>query len=652
MKLQFSVLIAVLSLICGAAHAQTATANGSPTPQDTPAPAAAGNSDSAAEQPGEAVIVVTPNRHPQSLAESTSAVTVITRREIEEKKAFDLTDIIRLAPSVAIAQSGTRGKVASLFLRGANSNQTLVLIDGVRANSPADGRFDFGTIPIENVDHIEVLRGPQSTLYGSDAMGGVINIITRRGVGEFHTGGDIEFGSHTTDRQTLSARGSLGHDGLSLSATRLHSSGYFGNDDYRNLSASLRYDHALAGHRNLAFIGRIDNADEGTPGQEFLAFDPNARSRPHDLLGSLQYTNDAKRRHDRVVLGSFDRSLRFNDPINPSDPPAAQSFTNSLLKDRILSLDAQSSFDMGRHTLTGGAELRNEHASGSTFSTFGNTVFGQGTNTKALFAQDEFRTGRLALVPGLRLEDNSQFGRDLNGRVAASYDLAGHSKLKATIGTGFRAPAIDELYYPQSGDPTLKPEKSVGYEVGYERSLGHRGRMELTLFRNRYRNLIGTVLTPKSPTYPFGFKAGNAARATTQGLEIGYDQPFGDGFRAIINHAFINTSASGGPLLRRPRFTTSADLLYHRSKIGYDLGLVAQGRRYDNDFAAPPFGAGRGLGIYSGYSRVDLTLSYDLRPGLQVYTRAQNLLDRRYEEVAGFPAPGFNFVIGLQTRAF
>lgn len=626
------------------ARAQDAT----PTPQPTPI-----GSEEAGER--EVEIIVTPTRNPRPLADSTSSVTLIDRERIAQKKPFDIIDIVRQAPSMVIAQSGTRGKSASIFLRGSNSNQTLVLIDGVRANSPADGRFDFGTIPADNIERIEVLRGPQSALYGSDAIGGVVNIITRRGQGPFRTGGGIEFGNFATNRQIVSARGEVGKGALSFSASRLKSEGDFANDDYRNLNASLRYDYNLNSRSQLALIGRIEDGEVGTPGQQFLAFDPNARSQPRNLFGTIQYTNEAQRadkvlRRDRITFGAFDRNLKFNDPANPGAP--FPSFTDSRLRDKIYLIDAQSTFNRGRHAITLGGELRREQASGNSLSSFGNTVFNQATTTRALFLQDEFRSGRFALVPGLRFENNSQFGSDVNGRLAANYTLDRHSKLKASVGTGFRAPAINELYFPQFGDPNLQPEESLGFEVGYERETTRGGRLEVTAFTNRFRDLIGTVATPKTPQFPFGFKAGNAASARTQGLEFSIAQPFGNGFTAIINHAFLNTSSSAGPLLRRPKFVTSADLLFRRNKIGADLGLNAQGRRFDNDFAAPPFGSGRGAGFYSGYTRLDLTLSYDLRPGLQLYTRAQNLLNRGYEEVAGFPAPRLNFVVGVQTRAF
>lgn len=620
-----------------------------PTPTEVPTPAPAATTDD-----NETVIVVTAERNAQPLSETPSTVTVITREQIEAKKPFDITDLFRLAPGVSVAQTGSQGKGASVFLRGTNSNHTLVLLDGVRANSPADGRFDFGTIPVENIERIEVLRGPQSALYGSDAIGGVINIITRRGEGPLKTGAQLEIGSDSINKQVVTARGSVGKGGLSFSATRLKSGGITSNDDYKNLGASLRYDLPLSEGKQISFISRVDDAEVGTPGQTDFTADPNARSKPRDLFGSVQFTNAAGKRNDRIVLGAFDRRLKFNDAVNPGVPAGSASSTDSVNQNRVLTLDAQSAFSLGSHTLTVGGEARQERAAVDSVSSFGgfpfNTQFSKSTHTEAIFLQDEYRTGRFTLVPGARYERNSQFGNDTNGRLAAAYDLTSNSKLKASVGTAFKAPSFNDLYFPNYGTPTLKPEESTGYEVGYEHGLTSGGRVEVTAFRNNIKNLIAGVAAP-TPADPFRFIAANINRATTEGLEFGLDLPLGRGFRAVVNHAFLNTDAQPN-LIRRPKFASTADLLFKCGKFNSDLGLVAQGRRYDNDFQGPPFGSGRGAGIYGGFTRFDLTLGYQVRPGIEIYGRLQNAFDRDYEEAAGFQTQGRNFVIGLKTAAF
>jgi vitamin B12 transporter len=615
-----------------------------PTPAtDTISSPSQNSATTPSEEEPEKIVVVTPTRNPRPLTQSTSAVTVITRQQIEQKKPFDVTDIINQVPGISVSQSGTRGKQTRVFLRGAAPDQTLVLIDGVRVNARSFGGFDFGTLAVENIERIEVLRGPQSALYGSDAMGGVINIITRRGTGEFSTGGRIEFGSYSTNKQVVTAGGELGKNRLSFAATRLNTNGFHRNDDYRNLGASLRFDHPLSEQANLAFTARIDDARIGTPGQvnpSFFAFDPNARSDQRNIVGSIEYSNKVGKRRDLVTLGLYDRHLDFNDPANPGDPNA---FANqNRFRDRVLTLDGQTSFALGKHTLTVGAEYYRESASVDILSTSSEfppfaASFSPTTSTQALYVQDEFRSGKLALVPGVRFENNSQYGSDINGRVSASYDLSTRSRIKTSVGTAFQSPTFDQLFFPPTGvssNPNLRPEESVGYDIGYELQLAGGGRFEATLFRNRYRDLINS-----------GFPPVNINRATTQGLELYLNQPFGNGFRAIINHSFLRTESSSAPLVRRPKFATSADLLYRRGKAQFDLGFVAQGRRFDigPSFTPEPF---------EGYTRFDLTAGYDIRPGVQAYVRAQNLFNRKYEEVAGFRAPRFNLVVGLATSAF
>ncbi len=605
----------------------------------------------------ETVIVVTAERNTQPLSDTPSTLTVVTRDQIEAKKPFDIIDILRLAPGISLAQTGSQGKGVSIFTRGSNSNHTLVLIDGIRSNSPADGRFDFGNLLVENIERIEVLRGPQSALYGSDAIGGVVNIITRRGEGPFQTGAGLEIGSNSLNKQTFSARGSVGRGGLSFSATRLKSGGQTDNDSYKNLGASLRYDLKLGEKSNVALIGRFDDAEVGTPGQTAFTIDPNARSRPRDAFGGVQFTRNDQKRRDKISFGIADRRLDFDDALNPGAPAASASSTHSVNKSRVLSLDAQSSFVLGRNTLTVGGETRRERARVNSQSIFGgfpfDSQFNQGTRTNALFVQNEFRSGRFTLAPGLRYERNSQFGNNSSGRIASAFEVKPGSRIKLSYGTAFKAPSFNDLYFPNFGTPTLEPERSRGYEIGFEREFSGNngnGRVEITAFRNQIRDLIAGVAAPTTAD-PFRFIAANINRAKTQGVEIGLDLPISSGVRAVVNQTFLSTDSTPN-LLRRPKFNTTADIIARRDKISADLGFIAQGSRFDNDFQGPPFGTGRGAGRYGGFTRFDLTLGYAVKPGIEVYGRFQNIFDRDYEEAAGFRAQGRNLVIGLRTAAF
>jgi vitamin B12 transporter len=290
--------------------------------------------------------------------------------------------------------------------------------------------------------------------------------------------------------------------------------------------------------------------------------------------------------------------------------------------------------------VTIGGELRRDSADLSLINDFGfgpfTTEFAPKTSTRALFIQDEFRSGKLSIVPGLRYEKNSQFGSDVNGRLAAAYQASTRTKFKASYGTGFRAPSFDLLYYPNFSNPNLQPEKSRGFDVGVEHEFSNGGLVEVNLFHNKFRDLI---------SYAGGFVPINVDNATTKGVEIGWNQPLGRDFRLRLNQTFLRWDSSSTPLVRRPKHTTAADLIYRRGKVILDLGFVSQGGRYDigPSFKPEPF---------DGYSRFDLTAAYEIKTNMQAYVRAQNLTNKKYEEVAGFRAPKFNFVVGLQTGLF
>ena len=638
MKLSFShtSLVVLPLLITSAARAQEITPTALPTPETATSSTRSeeSSSETAATEDKEDVVVVTATRTRQTLAETTSAVTVVTRAQIEAKKPVDLVEAIRLAPGVSVAQSGTRGKNTSIFLRGTNSNQTLVLLDGVRANSPADGRFDFGLVPVENIERIEIVRGPQSALYGSDALGGVINIITLRGRGENVSGGRLEFGSQNTNKQVFNFRG----EDLSLSFSRDASQGFFANDDYKNAGVALRFDRDLNPDSTLTFTLRGNDSEVGTPGQREFSFDPDARSRSRDFASGVQWNNKSGKRRDRVILGIADRRLRFEDKVNEGVP--FSSFTDSTNRSRVLDLDAQSSFDLGAHKVTVGGELRRENAVLDSDSTFGVSQFSEKTTTRALFVQNEYRRGALTLVPGIRYENNSQFGGNLSGRLAAGYELNDKLRLKGSLGTGFKAPSFNDLYFPNYGNVNLEPEKSVGADIGFEYSTSRDGLLNVSVFQNKLRNLITGVFVP-----PFSFQAQNVNRATTKGLEISLDQPLNDDWRFVLNQTFLRTSSSGQPLLRRPKFNTTADLIYRKNRVRAGLGMVAQGERFD---ISPSYSVEK----FGGFARFDLSLGYTLKSNHEIYARLGNLTNKRYDEAAGFPAPRFNFVIGLQRGAF
>lgn len=582
-------------------------------------------------------IEITSTRLPRDISQSVSAVTVITQKQIAALKPFDLVDVLNRAPGISVARSGSLGQTTSVRMRGSESDHTLVLIDGVRVNSSSSGQFDFGTIPIENIERIEILRGPQGGLYGSEAVGGVVNLITKRGTGPFATGGTLEFGSQGVNKQVVTAGGEMKQGRLSFSATRLSSNGFGPNDDYKNLGASLRYDHNLSKGSTLTFLTRLDDARLGVAGQRRFGFDPNARAKPRNWTNSLQWNNNAGKRQDTVILGLYDRSYRFNDP---RDTPA-DFFSTSNIQDRTLQVEGRSSWSLGAHTLTVGAEHRREKATYNNTSSFGNTQLNPKRNNTALYGQDEWRKGKFTLVPSVRWEDNQQFGSDFNGRLAAAYDLGNDDRIKASVGTGFHAPTFDFLYFPGFSNPNLRPEKNTGFDIGYARSFKNGGRVEVAAFYNRFRGLINSL--------PPDFIPFNVDRATSKGLELHLSRPIGKAWTVVFNQTLQSVDAANSNyLLRHPKYANTTDLIYRKDRWNADLALISQGRHFDDDFRFTP----GSQTFYPGFTRVDFTLGYNLKPGLELYTRFGNLLNRRYEEIAGYPAPRFNVVFGIKAKAF
>jgi len=485
-KLMTAAPLAVVTLT-HAVYAQDPAPSPIPNPADAPAATQATTTETSGTPEDEIVVVVTPTKNPRPLAETSSAVTVISRRQIEAKHPYDITDLLRMVPSLNMVQSGSRGKQSSVFLRGASPAQTLVLIDGVRVNSPSFGSYDFGTLSTDNIDRVEVLRGPQSGLYGSDAIGGVINIITRRGVGPLRTGAKLEIGTDGLNRQNFVARGETGKTGIAFSASRLGSDGTRPNDDYHNQAASLRLDRAISKSVNLAVTTRYDRAKLGILGQTF-GVDPNERGGSRTFFNSFQLTHDTPRRKDKISFGYFTKNLTDDDPINPGDG----FFGNTQTRDHVRTLEAQSALNLGHHVLTVGAELRRQQASIVGETNFGPTNYSAGTTTKAVFLQDEFKSGKNAFALSGRYEDNSQFGNDVNGRFSYAREIVKHTRLKAAVGTGFQAPTVDQLGSPFGGNLNLKPVENTTYEIGLQRDLSQGGSVELNVYRTRFKNLIGS----------------------------------------------------------------------------------------------------------------------------------------------------------------
>jgi vitamin B12 transporter len=604
-----------------------------------PAAFAAGpDTNSPASGPDEITITATRIATPQE--NSPDSVTVITREQIEQSQQHLVVDVLRGQPGVEVASTGQPGTVTGVFLRGADSDQTLVLVDGIRVNSPFNNQFDFSQLAVDNVERIEILRGPQSTLYGSEASGGVINIITQRGTAKPSAWVESEYGSFNTSitRGGFSAREgklSVGGDGS-----------YVRSDDSRVNSEYEQYH--LDGHVRYDFCDRFSatvlatyfqNSD-GTP-NDIYTTDPTARLKTETALFGLTLNADPTDWWNaKVKLSHSHERGSFDQPANTNN------FFTDYFSQTIAQrnqVDFQNVFTLSeQHTLLVGGTFENASADFSADGTYGPSALSKTIDTSSAYAQYDFKpVERLTFTVGGRVDDSTSFGTHETYRFGARATAPGTETIfRATLGTGFRAPSISDLYFPVYGNPNLKPEESLGWDAGFEQPLfQNQLRFGATFFHNHYDNLIQYA----------GLLPENVGRARTFGVETFVAWQVLTNLTARTGYTWLQTEDldTGAELLRRPEHQVSANLDWQiTQKIQADATAVFTGRRADENFDLYPATAVE-LG---SYTKLDLALRWRVQQHLEIFARAENLLDAQYQEAYGFPALGRGFYGGLRAQ--
>lgn len=597
-------------------------------------------------------IVVTANKFDTPTAELGAAVSIVTESDFQTYHYPTVEEALRGLPGVEIRRSGGFGKTTGLSIRGANGNQVQVLVDGVRVKSPSLGQVDLSDISPDLIERIEVVRGPQSTLYGADAMGGVVNIITKRGTGP--VGATIE--GAAGNRDTYQVRGTAAGEwkiiDYALAGSHLESNGQFKNDGTDQGALSARLGLSLPGNTHLSFVARWNRNDTDLP-VKFVCCGPlpinplidvNAQQQSETLLLSLEgTTRPVSWWESRARISSYDNAVGFQDA---PDPGYDFDFL-SLAQIRVERREAEwvNAFHIGRwSTSTVGLEYREEEANNrSSFSTFRAR-----TDTRAIFFEQQFRVlERLFLSAGFRVEDHSTFGTETTERGGFSYVLKSWgTRLHGSAGSGFRAPTLNDLFFPDFSNPDLKPERSFSWDVGVEQRLWmERIRLGLVYFHNDFDDLIRFV---SIPVFPFT-TAVNVARARAQGIEFVGAADLLPSLVASVSYTFTDSEdlETGRPLPREPR---------HRWHVGLTweplprLTLWVQVHTSSRQFESEQVGYNR------GHTRVDAGGTYRLLDkhgalqSLELTARVQNLLDEAYAEVRGFPALGIQALVGLRAR--
>ncbi len=603
-------------------------------------------------------VFVTSTRTEIPLSQVTTSATVITDKDIQNQQAETVSQILRTVPGLDVVQSGSRGNTTSVFIRGSESDHVLVLIDGVEANSTTLGAFNFAHLTTENVERIEVLRGAGGTLYGSQAIGGVINIITKKGQGPLEAGLSLEGGNGSTNRQALTLRGGAGQLGYSFSAARMASQGFHSvNDDYRNLAASGRLDYQVTEDASLKGIFHFVKTDLGLFNNNNFASqpDPNAREASTQYLGKLEWEQKILKNWDYRISGSM-----FKEHIKDSDDVDSCTFfgfpCDSRTRDRFRPQIDTGEFQTDYRfedwsTTTFGVEYKRRSASTS-------GGIDKAIRNLGYYLQEQFQflDRRLIMIPGIRLDDNQSFGTAWTPTFSAAYLFRETgTRLKASYAKGFKAPTLNDLFFPPGfgcpafGNPNLGPEKSWELDAGVEQDIVQdRVKVGATYFHREVKDLIEGRPIPGDP---FGcFRAENVGSARFDGVELTLSIKLLDSLTVNANYTYLDWDTADGKLPRRPRNRGNVNLNYFYDRWNVNLGANIVGRR-DDFRAASPFGNI----TKAGYAIFDLASYYSLPwrvpavKDLTLFGKIENLLNKKYEEPDGFRARPLNFLLGMRA---
>lgn len=610
-------------------------------------------------------VVVTATKTETPAGELGASVTVVTEDDFKTYHYPTVDEALRNVPGVEIRRSGSFGKTTAITIRGANSKQVQVLVDGVRVKSPTLGEADLSDLSPDMIERIEIIRGPQAALYGADAIGGVVNIITKKGKGPFSGYVSQEAGNYDTYATRSGLSGAWGVFNYALGASHLESNGHFKNDDSDQNAVNLRLGVALPRQTSIGYTLRYNRTETGLPvkfvSTNFgpLPIDPVIDSNNRNISETYVMGLDGKTRpvqwwETEARLGKYNNTNTFIDLPDRADecpfPPC--EFPSRIKVERKEAEWLNRFFVDSWSTSTFGLELRGEQghlrpgAPGSTVE-----PFDASSHTTSGFFEEQLRFWeRLFMTAGVRVEDNSRFGRDTteNGSLAYVVKETG-TRIHGSAGSGFRAPTFNELFFPGFSDPTLKPEVSFSWDAGVDQSLwDNRVRLGLTYFKNEFENLIGlvTIATP-----PF-VKGVNSGKARSQGIEFTSAVDLLENLVASLNYTYTHSLvlASRHPIPREPEHRWNVGLTWEPVKR---LSLFTQVQVVTQQFEASD---ALGGGLYnSGHTRVDIGGTYRLvdRYGylqsLDLTARIQNLLNEGYSEVRGFPALGLTALAGLRA---
>jgi vitamin B12 transporter len=584
-------------------------------------------------------IVVTATRFAQPLRQTLSSTTVITEQDIRNSQAPDVPTILRDVAGVEISQNGGVGKTTSLYLRGTNSTHVLVLIDGVRVNSATTGTTALDQLMLDQIERIEVVRGNVSSMYGSEAIGGVVQIFTKRGRGAPAFNASAGLGNQGTRRISAGLSGEKDGNDYSVQASAFNTDGVSAinpgiypkanpdRDGYRNTSLSANLGHAFnADHRIRAtlFASNGNNQYDSTYGAPTDLNTNRERLWKYSLSSEDQFTEIWNSKLQ--LANGVDQ---YRDYLN-----GAPSAYGSLFQTTSSQLSWQNLLRAGAGTqfLLGAESLRQKVAS--------DINPGYAVNARQINSLLAGYTGHYAahqLQLNLRQDNNSQYGNIATGLLGYGYDFTEAWRATANYSTAFRAPTFNELYYPNYGNAALRPERSRNIEAGVHYA-GDGRQFDAVYFDNRIRDLINSVLVDP---VNYVYQAQNVNQARIDGVELSYGEQFGDtGIKAALTSQNPRDAATGAPLDRRAKLY--GNLGVTRQLAGWQLGGEWQysGMRPDSSNTK----------VLAAYNVFNLTAGYPISKNLRWSLRVDNLTNQNDSNAYGYNPLGRRLYVGINYQ--
>lgn len=619
-------------------------------------------------------VIVTATKTAEPVTQTSVSADVITWQQIADRQQTDVLQLLRNIPGLNIVQTGARGGSTSLFTRGGESDYNLVLIDGVKVNN-AGGFYDFFDLTTVDVERIEIVRGPQSALYGSDAISSVIQVFTPRGEGAPHASFRFRGGNYNTFEEQGKVSGGTKTYGYSLAFGRIDSDGFLPiNNEYSNTTIASRFDWDGIPDLHLTTTvryvdGRFHFPTESA-GDRFDTLDPRQyQDRRRLVVGPRLVYNTFPWWQQTLQLGYYKQWSTYRDPFD--EPPDFGSFVSNNDEYR-LSADYSSTFFLPAilqivptFTIGGYGEL--EHLNQKSNFAGSVTRVEPSRNAQSFYSQLLLEwQEQLFVTTGFRLDDSSTYGTHMNPRVSAAYIFPWlKTKVRGGYGEGLKAPSFGETFGSGSpfdiGNPNLKPEQSKSWEIGIDQPLpvaNLHSEVSLTYFSADYKNLVSYV-SGRTPNYF------NIQKARAEGVELSIRTFLTEEFSLNAMYTYLDTKVidagpSGGTLfvrgerlLRRPKNSGAVIGNYTHDRFTANLAFTLKGPTVDRDFHSSFTGPRARL---SGYTKADLALSYRILENqwglrsLTIESLVQNLLDQDYEEVFGFSAIGANFLLGFRAE--